>query len=197
MKPLFTVTICLLGLVGCKKNPELPSNISPPLNSLEIINLNNKLVTQNPATHTYIDIDKDNRVDIGFETILIGDFINKVDKLNFNILTNSTTAVPVNTNEQIVPLTKGDSIPIRDFNYSEWFVASEITLKQHNEFANGVKVWRGLWLDVEKRYLPFQILKSNKIYCGWVLVSSSSINKALILHQIAISKVANQGLKTF
>jgi len=163
MKPFFILSMCVLSLVACKKKSELPNNVSPPINTIEIIEFNNKLVTQNPATHTYIDIDKDNRVDIGFETMLIGDFINKVDKLNFNILTNSTTAVPVNINEQIVPLTKGDSIPLRNFNSSEWFVACEVTLKQHNEFANGVKVWRGLWLDVEKKYLPFQIQKNNKV----------------------------------
>lgn len=191
-----TLFIGCIVLVSCKKHPvSINPNPITPATDIVYTDFNNKLITQNPATHTYIDINNDGKIDMSLGTILVGDFINKIDKLRFNVLTAINTALPVNVNDDVPPLQKGDLIPLESFNAQDWYSAVEITVIERNEFVNGSIVWRGRWLGSNKLFLPFQITINGKRHTGWLQISEDKTNNAIILHQIAYCKTPEKEIK--
>ncbi len=51
--------------------------------------------------------------------------------------------------------------------------------------------WESNWLNVNKKYLPFQIMKDNKKYDGWIELTEDHANEQIISHRFAISKQAD------
>ncbi|MFY7899967.1 MAG: hypothetical protein ACOVNY_07265 [Chitinophagaceae bacterium] len=191
MKTYVTLlTFCLIAFTSCKKNPSTPSTLLPnPVIEMEYTNLNDKEVKYQQSA-VVIDVNKDNRADIIFETLLTGDFIHKIDKLKFQVLTNITTALPVNNNEQVPVMNPNETITINNFNGYEWYGGSEIVLMERQENAIGNMSWSGNWLGTQKKYLPFQIYQNNKRYNGWVEVSADNISQRLVIHRFAHCKQA-------
>lgn len=200
MKPLgknLLVMGCLLVVVGCKKTQEiaLPQNPSNPIADMVYANYGNKQITPHPQTNTFLDIDKNGTIDVGLSTTLVGDPINVVDKLKFDVLSNFYTSMPINVNDEIFPLNYGDSIPIKDFNNSEWYNGCRITLFERHEYSNPPMKWFGNWLNAINKYVPFQILKNNKRYNGWLQISEDKSNNAIILHKSAYCTTPEKGIK--
>ncbi|HEX4877793.1 MAG TPA: hypothetical protein VFV31_14045 [Chitinophagaceae bacterium] len=195
MKHLFSNLIILVAVVfvSCKKETtvENPS----PLPEVEMIysNLNNLEIKY--LKDAVVDINKDNRVDLLFEVLRVGDFVNKVDKFKFNILTSIYTSVPVNSIEQIPVMQKGAIVPVANFSGNEWYSASEINLFEKVLFENGAVQWRGNWLTVQKGFLPFQIRINNQRHNGWIEVTADQANERLVLHRAAYSKLPNKDVK--
>ena len=157
-------------------------------------NLNNAEVKYSPSG-VWVDLDNDNRPEVLFEVMLVGDFINKKDMYKFNIVTSIRTNVPVNGNEQIPVFHKGATIRIENFEGTNWYGASEITLIEKVVFENSAVVWRGNWLTVQKSYLPVQLFRNGKWHNGWIELTADHQNEKLILHRAAMSKEPEKIIK--
>ncbi len=182
------IIIIVVITASCKKEPATKP-LPQPLPVVEMVYtyLNNREVKyqQNGVT---LDVNKDGRADLLFDAYVIGDPLNVVDKRQYYVLSSGSTALPVNINEQVPPLNLNDVITLGNFNGNSWHAASEIVLMERNLFGNGTIVWRGNWLDLQKKYLPFQILSNNQRYNGWVELSADKTGERLVLHRMAISK---------
>jgi hypothetical protein len=196
-KHLFT--LFLIGLVGttaCKKEKiEIPPAPLPtPEVEMVYTNLNNAEVKyMQPGV--WIDLNKDNRADVLFEVMRVGDHINRYDRFLYNIVTSIRVNVPVNINEQIPVFLKNATIPLENFDGINWYGGSEIDLIQKALFENGSVSWRGNWLTAERAYLPVQIIIEGKRHNGWIELTADTQNERLIIHRAAISKEAEKQIK--
>jgi hypothetical protein len=183
-------------LISCKKESVVRPPVPTPEPVVEMLytNLNNAEVKYSPSG-VWVDLDNDNRPEVLFEVMLVGDFINKKDMYRFNIVTSIRTNVPVNINEQIPVFLKGATIRIENFEGTNWYGASEITLMEKVVFENSAVVWRGNWLTVQKSYLPVQLNKNGKWHNGWIELTADHQNEKLILHRAAISKEPEKIIK--
>lgn len=194
-----TFIICAVVIAAsCKKEPApvQPQPLPQPQPVVEMVytNLNSREVKYRQGS-VALDVNKDNKADLIFGVQLVGDPINKVDKHQYIVSSGIYTALPVNVNEQILPLNTKDIIPLSNFSNNNWYVASEIVLMERNDFANGSVVWRGNWLDLEKKYLPFQFLQNNQRYNGWIELTADKTAERLVLHRMAISKESEKEVK--
>lgn len=188
----------LIVLSACKKDPVSPvAQPQPqpqPVVEMVYTNLNNREVKY-LQSGVSLDVNKDGRADLLFGVQLVGDNLNAVDKRQFIILSSITTALAVHINEQIIPLKEKEIIPLSNSNGNNWYVASEIILMERNEFANGTILWRGNWVDRGKMFLPFQVLKNNQRFNGWIELTADKNSERLVLHRMAISKEAEKEVK--
>jgi hypothetical protein len=186
--------VIMVAFISCKKDPINP--VAPPPPKVEMIytDLKDREIKYQQSGTT-LDVNNDNRADLFFGVQLIGDHINAVDKRQYIILSSLSTALPVNINEQIMPLKEKEIIPLDNFNGNNWYGASEIILMERNEFATGLIIWRGNWVDHGKKFLPFQVFKNNQRYNGWVELTADKQGERLILHRMAISKEAEKEIK--
>lgn len=186
--------IIVVACISCKKENVIPTVPLPPKVEMIYTDLKDREIKYQ-QTGAILDVNNDNRADLFFGVQLIGDHINAVDKRQYIILSSLSTALAVNINEQIMPLNQKEIIPLDDFNGNNWYGASEIILMERNEFATGLIIWRGNWLDHGKKYLPFQVLKNNQRYNGWVEMTADKQGERLVLHRMAISKEAEKEIK--
>lgn len=184
----------MVAFISCQKDPINP--VTPPPSKVEMnyTDLKDREIKYRQSGIT-LDVNNDNRADLFFGVQLIGDHINAVDKRQYFILSSLSTALPVNINEQIIPLNQKEIIPLGDFNGNHWYSASEIVLMERHEFATGLIIWRGNWLNQGKRYLPFQVPTNNQRYNGWVELTADKDGERLILHRMAISKEPEKEIK--
>jgi hypothetical protein len=198
MKQLFSSLAVLVFIVfaSCKKEPVVQPPVPAPEPVVEMLytNLNNAEVKYSPSG-VWVDLDNDNRPEVLFEVMLVGDFINKKDMYKFNIVTSIRTNVPVNSNEQIPVFQKGATITTANLDGTNWYGASEITLMEKVVFENNAIVWRGNWLMVQKSYLPVQLYRNGKWHNGWIELTADHQNEKLILHRAAISKEPEKVIK--
>ncbi|XVJ65288.1 MAG: hypothetical protein HEQ40_03630 [Lacibacter sp.] len=192
-KNLVIVLFLVITFGSCKKETAVEN--PAPLPEVEMIYSNLNDLEIKYLKDAVIDINKDNRVDLLFEVLRVGDFINKVDKFQFNILTSIYTSVPVNSIEQIPVMQKGALVPLANFTEYEWYSASEINLFEKVLFENGAVQWRGNWLTAQKAFLPFQIRINNQRHNGWIEVTADQANERLVLHRAAYSKLPNKDVK--
>lgn len=161
---------------------------------MEYIDLNNKEIKANTPAFS-MDINQDGRADLAFSTLLVGDHLNQVDKLQFLIASNIGVNLPVNAREEIPVLKKGESIVANDFNGYKWFELASIVLIQKVISFTLPPVWEGHWKNAVRNYLPFQIMENEKRYNGWAEVSIDIVGEKIILHKAAMSKEANRIVK--
>jgi hypothetical protein len=194
MKHIYLLFIITGGLMAActKKSPEVP--VPQPPVEMVYTDLNNYQVEYRQRGLT-IDVNNDGRSDLFFGVQLVGDQINKIDKRQYVAFSSLFTALPVNSNDQVMPMNSNDMIPLNNFNGNNWYEATEIILIERNEFENGTIVWRGNWLDSERKYLPFQYWDNNKRYNGWVELTADQNSERLILHRMAISKHPEKEIK--
>ena len=193
-KNLVIVLFLVIIFGSCKKEAGLEN--PSPLPEVEMIYSNlNDVEVKYMKNAVIVDINKDNRADLFFEVLRVGDFINKADKFQFNILTSIYTGVPVNSIEQIPVMQKGALVPLANFTEYEWYSASEISLFEKVLFENGAVQWHGNWLTVQKGFLPFQLRINNQRHNGWIEVTADQANERLILHRAAYSMLPNKDVK--
>lgn len=142
-----------------------------------------------------IDLNRDARIDLVFSTLLVGDPLNQVDKLQFLVQSNIKVNLPVKVGEEIPVMNKGDLIALTNFQGYQWFELSSIVLVQKIISFNQAPIWEGHWKLAANKYIPFQIIVSDKIYGGWIEISVNTANEKLIVHRAAISKDANKVVK--
>ncbi|NOU17060.1 MAG: hypothetical protein HOO91_05830 [Bacteroidales bacterium] len=180
----------LLIFISCRKEDVKPL---PPEDQLEMeyFDLSNKEIKAFTPGFS-VDVNHDGRRDIKFGTLLVGDPIEQVDNVQFFISTDIGVCLPVNNNESIPVLSKGDSILLDDLNGYQWFELSSIVLVQKVISYNNPDSWDGLWKDANHKFIPFQVKNADKRYNGWVEISVDISNEKLILHKAAISTAADQ-----
>jgi hypothetical protein len=186
----YITLVMLLPVYACKK--EKPQNIPEP--AMEYFTFNdNEIKAGAPAF--FVDLNNDGRNDISFFTLLVGDALNQVDKLQFIVQSNIKVNLPVKPGEEIPLMKQGDLIPLTDFDSYQWFELSSIMLFQKITSFTQPPVWEGHWKDAVRKYIPYQLLDADKIYCGWLEVSADIPNERLLLHKAAISKEPNKIIK--
>lgn len=185
----------LIGFVilftACRKNDHYAYPTNPSVVEMEYVNLLDKKIKRNePAA--VLDLNKDGQYDLIFGVQLVGDALNQADKTQFNVSSSFYTNLPININEHIMPMERLQNIPLDNFNAHQWYNVGHSTLVEKNEFVSGTIIWRGVWQEAIKKYLPFQVTKNGLRYNGWVEISVDTINQELVLHRAAISKQAEQ-----
>lgn len=179
---------------GCKKDDQVPPVVRTPVQEMNLINLNDIEVKQGmPAM--ILDLNGDGKNDIAFGTMLVGDPIYMVDKVQFVANSDIDTNMPVNTNEYNPVMNEGDSIPLNDFSGYKWYRLSSVMLMQKIIGMNVPVIWEGNWKNAIKKYLPVQVVKNSKRFNGWILLSTDTINENIILHSAAVCKYPEMGVK--
>ncbi|MBS1654846.1 MAG: hypothetical protein JSU05_08380 [Bacteroidetes bacterium] len=184
----------LLMLSSCKKNKPYSNIPSLPEAKMEYFDFKDREIKAGTLGFS-IDINHDGRKDIAFSTLLVGDPINQVDKLQFLVQSNIKVNLPVNIGEEIPVMKVGDLIPIGDFSGYNWFELTSIILVQKVISFTNPPIWEGHWKNAVNRYIPFQIIESDKIYNGWIQISVDIVNEKLIIHRGAISQESNKTVK--
>lgn len=184
----------LLSLNACRKPdhyayPSLPNTVE-----MEYMDLLDKKIKRNEPS-AVLDLNKDGQYDLIFGVQLVGDALNQADKTQFNVSSSFYTNLPININEHIMPMDRLQNIPLDNFNAHEWYNVGHSTLVEKNEFVSGTIIWRGVWQEAIKKYLPFQVTKNGLRYNGWVELSVDITNQQLVLHRAAISKQAEKEVK--
>jgi len=188
---LFT-TIIALALISCKKeSSDTPAKTGPVM---EYFSFNDREIRENTGGFS-IDVDHDGRNDLAFTTLLVGDPLNQVDKRQFLVSSNIQVNLPVNGNEEIPVMNSGDAIVLNNFNGYQWFELSAILLVQKITSFNAPVRWEGRWKNVSHKYMPYQLLKNNDRYNGWIEISVDIANGKVIVHRAAISKEPNRAIK--
>lgn len=180
-KILIVITVSILFFACSKKTPLNPPVTSHPVMAYK--SLADKEVKYGQSQ--YIDIDNDGSTDFKFSVLLVGDPILQRDRVQFyansgikrNLLNNQVDESPM--------LNKGDSIGKLHSGYTWWEISSIVLAEKIVE--NNGSHWEGLWKNADRKYLPIQIEKNNKLYHGWVELSFNTVDEKLILHKAAIS----------
>ena len=193
LQVLFSVIIAL-SVVSCKKDNQHPGTPPTPPLEMEYLNLNNREINRNTPGFS-IDVNHDGRKDLAFTTLLVGDPVNQVDKLQFLISSNIEVNLPVNGSEEIPIMNRGESIAIGNFNGYQWFELSSILLVQKIISFIVPPVWEGHWKNAVYKYLPYQVVVNGKRYNGWVELSVDIAGEKILLHKAAISKEPNKIVK--
>ena len=190
----FFAALLLLFFASCQKEVEQP--LPPPDTHPEMhhFSLNDRKIRYQGAPLS-LDVNDDGSMDLSFGVQLVGDPIAKADKRQFMAASSYFTSLPVMEDEQVRVFQPSELIPITDFNGSRWYNASGIVLVQRVEHISGTITWQGNWLGASQRFLPFQVLKNEQRYNGWIELSVDVPNEEVILHRGAISKEAEKGVK--
>lgn len=188
-------SVLLLAIVfslnACRKNDRYAYPTNPNFVEMDYLNLFDKKIKRHePAA--VLDLNKDGQYDLIFSVQLVGDALNQADKTQFNVSSSFYTNLPINVNEQILPMTQAQKIPLNNFNEHYWYNVGQSTLVEKVEFVSGNIIWRGVWQEAIKKYLPFQVTQNGLRYNGWVELSVDIANQQLVLHRAAISKKAEQ-----
>ena len=179
---------------SCSKEEAKP--LPPPLDPLEMdyTSLHEKEIKYaQPAA--IIDLDGDNQTDLVFGVLLVGDPLEQQDKRQFRLSSGIHTNLAVNNNEQVPAMVKDEVIPLSNFNGYNWYKVSSVILVQRIENIDGIISWNGNWQGATKKYLPFQQMKNNQRFNGWIELSVDVFNEKLILHRMAISKLPETVIK--
>jgi len=187
--------VVAVSLNSCKKDRviQVPIPTDPPVEMIYRDLHEKEIKYAQPAT--IIDLDEDNTSDIIFFVWLVGDPVMQQDKRQFRVSSGINTNLAVNTAEQVPALLKDDNIPLSNFNGYSWYKVSSVILVQRIEDVNGNISWDGTWQGVTKKYLPFQLLKNNQRFNGWLELSVDIANEKLVLHRLAISRHAEKVIK--
>jgi hypothetical protein len=181
--------ILLILFAACSKKDQVSSPPLPqpvPVEEVRVADLNNQVVNaSNPSVA--VDLSADGRPDVFFGIMLVGDPIYKVDKTRFIVVTNIFTALPVSSQEQVLPFLKGQNIPLNEFGEHVWYNAVEIELFKKTEQVSGQISWDGNWLGANKWYLPVQIWQNGGRYNAWIELSVDQANAKMTIHRSGVS----------
>lgn len=189
MRPYLLVFCLACILVSCRKNPATPDTPPPPTD-ISYHHLKDTVLRWGANPIVY-DFDNNQRFDLVFYTELVGDFINKIDKRKYYILSSITTRLAVSPEETVPALAKNAAIaPVLAGH--EWYELSEVALIERHEDVFGATQWFGNWQNQQKKYLPFQLVKAQQTHYGWVEISTNTATGTLTLHRAAWCTTPNK-----
>ncbi len=186
---LFSMSI---ATVSCTKNCDPLMTVPPGMDSLvnkTMIHKNLQDTEVKFQQRTFaIDLDSNGTKDLIFGVMLVGDAVNKQDKYMFMVTSGIDTRLPVNANEQVPVLQKGDKIPVDNIPAYNWYELSSVMLMQKVVTVNMGNYWEGNWKSASRKYLPFQHKLNGKKYNGWVEMTLNPNQEKAIIHSYAICK---------
>ncbi len=197
MKTRIFYFVCIVFLAtACKKRDifPMPQPVDPSTPEMIYQDLNNKTVKYGQADVS-IDLNQDGKKDIWFGTLLVGDHILKLDRVQFLAYTNIYTRLAVNINEHTPRFSNGDVIPIENFNGYEWWGFTELNLVEKVIPDLNPFFWRGTWFDVKRKYIGVQVTVNNQPYNGWVEISHDPVTETVVLHKSAVCKIPQTAVK--
>ena len=121
----------------------------------------------------YVDIDNDGSNDFKFSVLLVGDPILQRDRVQFYVNSGIKRNLLNNQVDESPLLSKGDSVKKIHTGYTWWEISSIVLVEKIIE--NTGSRWEGLWKNANHQYLPVQIEKNNKLYHGWIELSSTTM----------------------
>ena len=191
MNKYFFFAVLLMVIAGCKKD-SVVQPIPVPVHPLMFYkDLGNFEVSKGHSLT--LDIDNDGISDCSFSVQLVGDPIMKVDKLQYYVFSRIKLNLLNDQNDESPMLNKYDLIKNEHPGYT-WYELSFILLTQ-KIISDGGNTWLGLWKNADHKYLPFQIVKDNNLFHGWIELSMNTVTGKLILHRSGISTEANKEVK--
>ena len=190
----FSAVVILLTVISCKKEKQQVTTPNLPETNMEYFNFNNREIKAGSSGYS-IDMNHDGRKDIAFSTLLVGDPINQVDKLQFLVETNVKANLPVGAGEKIPVMKLGDLVQLNDFDGYRWFELSSVILVQKIISFTQPPVWEGDWRNAAHKYLPYQVVVGDKRYNGWFEISIDIARECVVLHRAALSKEPNKIVK--
>ncbi|MFT3681632.1 MAG: hypothetical protein QM791_15280 [Ferruginibacter sp.] len=175
-----------LLLFSCKKEStrQLPENNAPEMEHIDLYDT----VVKYKSPIIIFDFDKDGFSDLKFGVILVADPVEQKTKHQFRVVSGIHTKFAIDPTGEMPVLNKGQQVPLTNFNGYEWWLVSSVILVQRVENINGNVSWLGLWQGAVKKYLPFQLIKNEQRYNGWVEISVFTNEEKIILHRLALCK---------
>jgi hypothetical protein len=206
MKQLFiTPLLLVIALVSCKNSQtdlepiatqpkvETDNTFAATHPDMEYVQLDKTITHDSPSYQ--LDVDGDQVNDLRFVKLYVGDPLEKVDKLQFRVSGIRRGMIPVNHEDEVPIINQADLIPVTDFDGNMWYPLSSSILIERVEDVNGAISWRGNWVNATNKFLPFQIVKDNLRYNGWVELSVNTAKQQLVLHRAAVSKTPEKAIK--
>ena len=188
MKPGFLFLFLAIAFLSCRKTNPLPNPVKAP--EMHHIDLKDSVIAWNKAA--FFDFDGNGTKDIYFATVIVGDPVYQQDKWQWVITSSFYTNLPVNAEEKIPVLIKSASIPVQNFQGFSWYNASSVILAQKIIGVAGPVYWLGDWKNAVHQFIPFQVIRQEGLFNGWIEVSFETNEEKLVLHKAAISKEANR-----
>lgn len=182
------ISLLLLFACSCRKANDNDNRLQndliiPPMEYYNNINQ----VIMGGGIGFRFDADLDQKPDLLFNTRLVGDPIQGVDKVQFFVLSYPGSSLPVDASESVPMLAAGDSIPVANFRGCTWYRASSVVLMEKIN-GDSTSHWSGNWKDVTHAFLPFQCHRANANYTGWVELSVDSASARLIVLRAAVCR---------
>jgi hypothetical protein len=187
---------CLLYF-SCKKQPVEQPPVINPETGIELFNLKDVAVRYGQSPILF-DFDKDGFADLKFGVVLVGDPVLHQDRREYRVSSGIHSKLAVHAVTENVPVMQdGDWIPIENFEGYNWWLVSSAILVQRVEHADGAITWNGHWKEAVKKYLPFQLINenTNQRYAGWVELTVQLAEEKIILHRMALSRVAEKRIR--
>jgi hypothetical protein len=193
MKQSFYLLGLILLLAACKKNPPVEVPVPAPAPQMIYKDFHDSVIRFNRAAT--FDLDGTGSWDVVFTTQLTGDPLSQQDKWQWLVNSSFDASLPVNVEEQIAVMQKGDEINATNPAGYNWYNASSILLAQKIIGMNAPAYWDGLWKDASHRYIAIQINKNNAMYYGWIEVSFNAATDRLIVHRSGVSQEGGKAVK--
>lgn len=131
-------------MLSCRKDKPAVEPPKPAPVQMEYFNLYNREIKRD-APGFVPDLNHDGRTDLAFTTLLVGDHVNQLDKLQFLIFSNISVNLAVNLTEEIPVMNKGQIIVTGNFDGYQWFELSPVVLLQKIISFVAPPVWEGHW----------------------------------------------------
>lgn len=141
-----------------------------------------------------IDLNGDGKTDFRFETLLVGDPLQKVDKQQFYITSSIDNYLLVGTDETTPVLNFQHTISTNSSDQFNWFDIGAIVLAEKIISGDNEYYWQGNWKDAIRKYLPLQRKEGDLRYNGWIELSFNTTDEKIILHRAAVSLEAGKDI---
>ena len=191
MKNFLFLFLLTVALFSCNDKDEL--SVPPgktPETPLLLTDLHNREVKS--GQEQIVDADNDGVIDFVFYVLPIGDPILNQSKHRFLLGSMVHSLLFVGEDNDSPIREKGNIIKSANELPYEWFEVSEVILGEKIIENDLTSHWEGPWKNVNHKYISIQVKKDDGRYNGWIELSFDTNNEKIILHNAALSKVANK-----
>jgi hypothetical protein len=189
------VLLVAVALFSCSKKDVVQPDPVPDPNhpNMQYTDLQNAEVKRGKTQS--LDIDGDGTKDFAFGVYLVGDAINKEDKIRFAAFSSLAKNLFVDGNNLSPVLSKGQVIPLNGQSPYEWYEISEVLLIEKIIGMVKPPYWQGPWDNMKNKYFSLQVKKNGMRYNGWIELSFDKQDEKIVLHRAAICKEAEKEVK--